>query len=56
MPPLGYGAFLDDEDTTVPQASRQSVRPQGQPSAGLVNVGPAGYSKEEIATIRLVPT
>ncbi|XP_060067045.1 calpain-7-like isoform X1 [Ylistrum balloti] len=53
IPPLGYGAFLDDENERgTPQATRQNVRPQGQSSTGLVNVGPSGYTKEEIATIR----
>ncbi|XP_069110607.1 calpain-7-like [Argopecten irradians] len=55
MPPLGFGAFLDDEDEKgTPQAPRQNVRPQGLPATGLVNIGPSGYTKEEIATIRSV--
>jgi len=52
--PLGYGAFLDDNEGP-PKNSQAASRPPTQQGVGvLINVGPAGYTKEEIATIRYV--
>ncbi|GFO06594.1 calpain-7 [Plakobranchus ocellatus] len=62
VPPLGFGAFVDDEDNTTTQhhisSSSASPKPNTKtftPSGkkGLINVGPSSYSKEEIAVLRL---
>ncbi|RUS82963.1 hypothetical protein EGW08_009300 [Elysia chlorotica] len=61
VPPLGFGAFGDDEcgtsqhhlSSSAPTAQRPSNKtftPAGK--KGLVNVGPSSYSKEEIAVLR----
>ncbi|KAL3832697.1 hypothetical protein ACJMK2_024317, partial [Sinanodonta woodiana] len=51
MPPLGYGAFLDDEEQKG--AANRASRPQQQRvSTGLISVGPDGYTKEEIDVLR----
>ena len=54
MPILGYGAFRDDESDPGKRQtdSHQRARPKAG-LGGLINLGPDGYSKEEIATIRL---
>ncbi|KAK3108545.1 hypothetical protein FSP39_010301 [Pinctada imbricata] len=57
LPPLGYGAFLDDEDDD--KAKGQTAQPpkvtgqgQGHKLNNLINVGPSGYTKEEIEVLR----
>lgn len=52
-PPLGYGAFLDDDEkTTVSAGGKPS--PTNAPKRGsqLINLGPSGYTKEEIEVLR----
>lgn len=48
MPPLGHGAFLDEEETTPQQNQRKAANTR----TGLINLGPSDYSKEEIAVLR----
>ncbi|KAK3587933.1 hypothetical protein CHS0354_014448 [Potamilus streckersoni] len=51
MPPLGYGAFLDDEEQKG-AVSRVSRPQQQRVSTGPISVGPDGYTKEEIDVLR----
>ncbi|GFR95180.1 calpain-7-like [Elysia marginata] len=61
VPPLGFGAFGDDDDSSTkqrlvtsgpnsPKPSNKTFTPSGK--RGLINVGPSSYSKEEIAVLR----
>jgi len=55
VPPLGFGAFLDDDDEGEGhRAPTRSRAQQGAPGSGpgSVNVGPGGYTKEEIDVLR----
>ena len=56
VPPLGFGAFLDDSDEEKDARNRVPVGPAGpsgpQVPTGLANIGPKGYSKEEIDVLR----
>ena len=53
MPPLGFGAFLDEGETTPQPNQRNSPNMTNKTAKpGLINLGPADYSKEEIAVLR----
>ena len=53
MPPLGFGAFLDEGETTPQPNQRNSSNMTNKTAKpGLINLGPADYSKEEIAVLR----
>ena len=65
VPPLGFGAFADSDDDnddgglggrrTVAAGVGSQVQPPAQPrvsASSTVNVGPGGYTKEEIDVLR----
>ncbi|KAK0057703.1 calpain-7 [Biomphalaria pfeifferi] len=55
VPPLGFGAFLDEKEDCTQKLSPSSEGPKVGTSRGrngLINVGPSSYSKEEIAVLR----
>lgn len=52
-PPLGYGAFLDDDDkASVPAGKPSATNNAPKRSGHLINLGPSVYSKEEIEVLR----
>ena len=57
VPPLGFGAFADSDDEGEPNTRPSAItrgHSQKAPGGGgaIQNVGPGGYSKEEIAVLR----
>ncbi|KAH3719763.1 calpain-7-like [Dreissena polymorpha] len=53
VPPLGFGAFVDCDDNEGQGSAGQKVtRARSQQGSGAVNVGPGGYTKEEIDVLR----
>ena len=53
VPPLGFGAFADSDDEGSPAPPPARGPSQRGPATGAaVNLGPGGYSKEEIDVIR----
>ncbi|XP_005103688.1 calpain-7 [Aplysia californica] len=65
VPPLGFGAFLEDDNNGKSSVSSRLPSPSmGAPTVGdtrtftpsgkrgLINVGPSSYSKDEIAVLR----
>ncbi|KAL5006400.1 hypothetical protein ScPMuIL_015206 [Solemya velum] len=52
IPPLGYGAFLDDDE----KSSQRQTPPLRQgniaPSSGPLNLGPGSYTRQEIQVLR----
>ncbi|XP_067649573.1 calpain-7-like [Haliotis asinina] len=52
MPPLGFGAFSEDDDKPRPRPQPQGMPGPPPSSSGPTNVGATSYTKEEIAVIR----
>lgn len=52
MPPLGFGAFSEDDDKPRARPQPQGMPGPPPPTSGPTNVGASSYTKEEIAVIR----